>query len=80
MSTPSQPTSGVASNNQPQFKSSPINPAWAEEVVASFGITGHLAKNVAAKICETATDVLNRKYPQPKLRKLVRSAVVQALK
>lgn len=75
-----KPTARNSSTAGPSYKAAPVNPAWAEEVVTSFGITGPLAKDTAAKICATVAEAITRKYSQAKLRKLVRSSVVQALK
>lgn len=60
-------------------KSSPVNPAWAEEVVAEIGLIGSMGKKVAAELARQISDEILEKYTRPKLVKLTRKAVADAI-
>ena len=62
------------------FKAAPINPAWADEVATSFGLTGQLAKDVASKLAAEITASITQKFNRPKLAKLVRTTVTKSIR
>lgn len=70
--TPAQPV---------ETKVQMINPAWAEEVVAGFGLTGVLAKLAAAQLAASiaASCAIKRGTTRAKIAKLVRAAVATAI-
>jgi len=60
-------------------KTTPANPAWAEEIAAQFGLSGPHAKAAAAEILAVVTGEITRKFNRKKLAKIVRESVSKSI-
>jgi len=66
--------------NEPlHIKAQLINPAWAEEVVAAFSVSGPIAKPVAASISAAVAESVTKKFTRPKLARLIRKSLAGAI-
>lgn len=73
------PTKPTKSKEPLATKAHPVNPAWADEVVSSFGLNGQIAKQAATELTAAITKGITAKFTRPKLAKLVRSAVARSI-
>jgi hypothetical protein len=80
----SQPKPRIAAKARPSQEEraavGPISADWTLEVAASFGLTGPLANAVAEKISKALASALANRITRPKLTKLVRTAVKEAIR
>ena len=61
------------------IKATLINPAWSDELTASFNLTGPLAKAVASEVSAALTRIVSKQCTRPKLAKLIRAAVNRSI-
>lgn len=56
------------------YKTSLLNPAWADEVVKAHGLTGPLAKAIAADLAKQAAKYLSKSLNDDKITKMIRTS------
>lgn len=63
----------------PTGNTSPINPAWVEEIVSEIGISGNLGKKVALELSSRISAVVLDKFDRARLIKLTKAAIADAI-
>jgi hypothetical protein len=61
------------------MKASPINLAWAEEMVSARGLAGPLAKDIAAFVASKLAAEFQKKFPPAKVSKLLRAGIAATI-